>query len=238
VSNRVKTANALGVGISEVCRRFPRPVLLTLTFQENVTEISQARRCFTRLKQRMVYRARVLGLRDGLMGCGVWQTQSRGAWHIHVVINHPIPIDWLRPAALACGFGPFVDLQRIGNHKGFRDGQSPRDVARYLARYIGRDLEGQHTKGVRLVEYFGGARAASVRFTWARGLGRLYRVGRGIWSEVWSGWDNRPTKDDFWFIVRLGWAEICQAERDLLLETSSAVRHWWTGSADRPNCPF
>jgi hypothetical protein len=219
VSQALKQRFAVKLAVEELFRTAKFPVFFTLTFAENITDRAEAERRWRRLRERI--RRKKSGLR--FVGC--WQRQSRGAWHLHLVVDDFLNVQWLRPAAIECGFGPQMVLKPM-NKPGFRRANA-KYVADYVSRYIIRDLSdrGDDWK-VRLPVFGGpGARVAVCRFGWARGISKLYRLGREWWSELFA--PEQPTFEDYWFIVRLGWQSLLAEEQALLLKESEAVVRWW-----------
>ena len=217
--SRAKLSYAVHVAIAEIARTSRFPTFATFSFAENVTDKAEAAVRWRRLKERMKRK-----LPDIRM-VGVWQRQERGAWHLHVVADRYLDIHWLRPAALECGFGPQLNLKPITvpGSRGFRQ-NDPRDVARYITRYITRDCESED-KGVRLVDYTGSARRVTVAFSWYKGISRLWRLGRQVWSDIYGV--ERPTFEAYWFVVRLGWEVLSEGQQREVLEGSDAVSRWW-----------
>lgn len=240
-SQQGKLCYAVRLGLEELLRkRNGVAIFATFTFRENIEDKGEAQKRWRRLKERLrrwegpeqfkVGNAyyNTCGKPDPLKGIGVWQRQKRGAWHLHMVFNQFIPIDELRADAVACGFGPMLNLRYVEtkNQKGFM--WNPRKVLSYMLRYVTRDIASdERDKGVRVVEYFGqGVRVATTSFGWARGFAELYRAGRGAWSDIFAD-VGQPTLDDYWFIIRLGWEVIDSGRRAKLIELSDAVARWW-----------
>lgn len=226
----LKLSFAVQFSISELCKRSPNPVLLTLTFHDNVTAKSEAETRFARLRERLrrIY--------PTLLGVGVWQRQTRGAWHLHLVLDRQIPVDWLRPAAVACGFGSFVNLKHIKPTNGFRDAGGVERVSRYVSRYVTRGFRSEEDGKARLVCYIRpkASRMCTCRFTWGGGLHKLFRAGRGNFYEIFG---YLPTRDDWVLVVRLGWEMLDTVEQDKLLQESRAVRQWFLPDRYPPD-PF
>lgn len=205
----------------------------TFTFQENITDKKEAAKRWRRLKERL--------RRDSeLRGVGVWQRQKRGAWHLHYVFDRYIDVHWLRPAAMECGFGPFVNLRIV------EDIPAPQGktwsrfrVINYMTRYLTRDLDqcssgdkhpdgDEHPdKNVRVVDYMM-RRVCTTAFAWTKGFSFLWRVGRQAWADLFGG---LPDLDDREFILRLGMHALSEDQRVRVLETSDAVARWWNPEA-------
>jgi hypothetical protein len=216
-----KIAYAVALGISEIVRTSQSPILATFTFKENVTDMHEAKRRWHCLRERIKRRY------GRVRGVGVWQRQERGAWHFHCVLDRFFDIGWLREAALATGFGTFVDLKFIRPRNGFNfiGGKA---VAQYLTRYMVRDLS-DGNQGERLVTYLGDGRVGSSRFGWARGMALLYRLGRPLYFELFQ---RIPRFEEYWLIVRIGWESLDSLVQCAMLERYRGVRKWWYGDQD------
>jgi len=230
VADKGRLTYCVSLAIDELCRHGVG-VFATFTFQENVTDKAEAERRWRNLKGRIQRKV------PTILGVHIWQRQKRGAWHIHAVFNQPLDVSWLRPIALECGFGTFLDLRYVGSARGGYEGWDRRRVVGYITRYITRDLA-EEDKGVRLVGYTGKARVATQRFGWSRGISYLYRCGRGEWRRMFldgaldNDWDRKEWQQSYWFAVRLGWEVQTSKERERILETSAGVRAWWLDSED------
>lgn len=214
--SRAKLAYAARLSVEELIRVSKRPTFDTFTFRENILSKADAEVCWRRLKEwlRRKYPA--------LKAIGVWQRQKRGCWHIHVVFDRPLDVTEVRKKAMECGFGPMLNMRYVGLVDGFR-GWSAAKVANYITRYITRDLE-EGDKGVRVVEYMGDSRKCTVRFGWAKGLARLWRYGRQVWSDIYGV--ERPSWENYWFVIRLGWEACGEEERSALLQQCDGVARW------------
>lgn len=216
------------MALEEICRT-PRgiPVMVTLTFGENVTDMPEAKKRWRALRERL--RRRLPELR--MAGC--WQRQTRGAWHYHGVADQFIDVNWLRPAAVACGFGVQMVLRYVAveMRTSCQVAKSNRDhswsVARcvsYITRYVARDmLDDSVEAGVRVVDYFGRCRVATTAFGWACGFARVWRAGRGMWFEVYG---EAPRWDDYQAVIELGWHTLTPDEQLRVEEESDAVFKW------------
>jgi len=216
------------MAIEEICRH-PRnvPVMVTLTFHENVDDIALAKKRWRALKERI--RRRVPSVRMA----GAWQRQERGAWHYHGVVDCFIDVNWLRPAAVECGFGQQMKLRYVSREQRsssstslLLDGHSW-SLARavnYITRYVARDsLDDSVEPGVRVVDYFGPCRVSTTAFAWCTGFARLWRYGREAW---WSLYGEMPRWDDYHAVVLLGWHAMTEDEQLRVLEESDAVFKW------------
>jgi hypothetical protein len=221
-----KLSYAVGLAVAEIVRTSKRPTFDTFTFAENVTDKKEASKRWRVLKERLKR------YYPGLRSVGVWQRQKRGAWHFHALFDRMLDVNLVRPWAIAVGFGPQLNMRPVSTQAGFRNQWSASRVARYITRYITRDVEGLD-KGVRLVEYCGDARKATVAFRWANGIAYLWRTGRAEWNRIY-GIDETPKFDEFWVVVRLGWEVLEETEREFLKLTNDRIAQWW----DPENYPF
>lgn len=220
-NSRAKLAYAVCLGVAEIVRTSKAPTFDTFTFAENVTDKLEASKRWRRLK------ARLKRHYPGLRAVGVWQRQKRGAWHFHCVFDRRLDVLQVRPWAMACGFGNQLNMRAIGDLPGMRQGWSPERVARYLTRYITREVDSEADAGARLADYCGDARRATVTFRWANGIGKLWRLGRGAWQEIFGGHGTQPRFEEFWFVVRLGWETLSAEEQGLMLLDSHEVAEWF-----------
>jgi len=218
--NRSKLSFAVCLAVAEIVRTSQAPTFDTFTFAENITDKLEASKRWRRLK------ARLKRHYPGLRAVGVWQRQKRGAWHFHAVFDRRLDVLRVRPWAMECGFGSQLNMRAIGDLPGMKQGWSPERVARYLTRYITRDLS-DGDAGVRLADYCGDSRKATVAFRWAGGIAKLWRSGCVAWTEVYDEHDGgKPSFEQFWFIVRLGWESLTDDEQQVLLVESDAVAMW------------
>lgn len=210
-----------------------RAYLWTFTFREPVTDFEEAKS-----------RARPLVdliRRRGGRAVGVWEIQ-RGrqerhgvaVWHLHAVVDVFLDVNWLREWMKARGWGPYcrVDALFGGNSlenqgEDWVRGQARR-VARYVSKYMVKDAAGVESceAGKRPVAMFvGKTKPGTVRFTWAGGVARLYRLGLGLYLQVegllwWQYLERlrlarrRGLSDQFRLsILRLGLEEVFGDER-------------------------
>lgn len=218
--HRAKLSYAVALAVAEIVRTSKAPTFDTFTFKDNVTDKAEAILRWRRLK------ARLQRHYFGLRAVGVWQRQARGAWHLHCVFDRRLDVVQVRAWAIECGFGWQLNMRAIGDIPGMKQGWNPERVARYLTRYITRDIS-ETDKGVRLVDYCGDCRKATTAFRWAKGIARLWRLGRQVWSDIYGGCGEQPRFRDMWFLVRLGWESLTGEEQVQLLAESDSVARWW-----------
>jgi hypothetical protein len=231
--HRLKLSFAVVLSVQEIVRTSKAPTFDTFTFAENVLDKLEASKRWRRLKARLKRRY------PGLRAVGVWQRQERGAWHFHCVFDRRLDVVWTRSAAIECGFGPQLNMRAVGDLPGMKQGWGPQRVAKYLTRYITRDVS-EGDPGVRLSDYCGDCRKATTAFKWGGGLARLYRLGckwlfgaeqdlpgherPRVWSAERQCWENWG--DAFWVLVRLGWNTLTQEEKEKAVRDSDAVAMW------------
>ena len=233
---RRKTAFAMECSVMELCRQSTSPpVLVTLTFAETLTDYQEARRRFRCLRERMRRKY------PGLELCGAWELQKRGVWHPHFVANQFIDVKWLRLNAIQCGFGRIMRLDYIAGSRN-RKADSVRRAARYICKYVTKEIGTNVTgKGNRVVFFHGGARRATVRFSWSGGLNKLWRLGRSHYYELFG---VQPKHHNWQCVVRIGWELLTGYEKSKLLERCPKVANWWfqgrlpASLVDQRECPF
>lgn len=217
--HRAKLSYAVALAVAEIVRTAKEPTFDTFTFADNVTDKLEASKRWRRLK------ARLKRHYAGLRAVGVWQRQKRGAWHFHAVFDRRLDVIQVRPWAIACGFGAQLNMRAVGEVPGMRAGWTPLKVAKYLTRYITRDVS-EGDGGVRLADYCGDCRKATTAFRWGGGIARLWRLGRQAWSDMFAADEGQPTFEQFWMLVRLGWETLTGQEQAEAVEGSDAVAMW------------
>jgi len=231
---------AVKLAISAMCRANENPVLVTLTFAENVVVFKEAHKRWDRLLKRIRRRW------PDLHGVGVWQRQKRGAWHLHCVVPHRLAIAVFREMAVACGFGTFVNLEYIHRPgklvNGFKQKGSsylwtPERVANYLTRYLTREQDNGELHA-KVVCYWGKTvRKATLNFEFQGTMRELFLRGKQLFRELNPGLCNPLALRDNWdFICRLGFESVTELGQERFLNSPS-VRRWFYGDND-PLCPF
>lgn len=213
---KAKLAYVVHLSVHEILREGRFPVFATFTFRENVIDTKEAHNRWRKLKERIRRRWR------DQAGIGVWQRQHRGAWHLHYVFKCYMQVAELREMALACGFGPFVNLRHVA---GGNAAWTTSRVVKYLTRYVTREMS-ETDKGVRVVDRLG-KRNATARFSWANGFAFLFRKGMAAYNDVFAR-ELGPVCvfEDYWFVIRLGFEWCSLDERDRVLRSDSVFR-WW-----------
>lgn len=172
---------------------------LTLTFQENLTDLGEAWKRWKPIADWLRHR--------GISAVGAWQQQKRGAWHIHLIVDGYIQVVLMRDFAKGHGWGSFLNVQKIVRPPATQDEAKAelRRAIRYVARYVQRDIVEAHradaAAGRKVCLYLCGTKKATVRFNFTGGLHHVWRLGCALWCEVW-GWRPdqlyRNLKQDVW----------------------------------------
>lgn len=235
-STRRKTAYIVETTIKELVRKRGKlfPILCTLTFADNLVGKPEARKRWKRLRERL------LAEWPDLKGCGVWQRQARGAWHLHLILNHAVAVTTLRDMATACGWGVQMRLDYIGGRDGFR-GKSVASVCRYVTRYITRDMDDEDG-GEHLTVWLN-TKCGTTNFHWHGGMATLRRRGLDFVANMdgeareFLGWDrNKFAREIPWeTLARIGWDSMSQDERILAVMTDDAVLRWAHGPPGEGN---
>ena len=242
-NHRHKLSYAVALAVERIVRVGMCPTFDTFTFQENVTNKDEAARCWRNLKARLARHY------PGLEGVGVWQRQRRGAWHLHYVFDRRLDVVQVRAWAVECGFGPQLNMRAVSEQPGMKAGWTGARVAKYLTRYITRDLselsdpggeadDDEGDKGVRIVDYLGAARVGTVNFRWVGGFAFLWRAGRQAWADLFNLFPDSyavtPSNRDTGFLLQAGWHSLDDVRRMILMAQSEAVCRW----ANPENYPF
>lgn len=182
-----KTSYLAEQSILRFCSNHEAVFYWTFTFEQNVVEKSEAERRFRPLKDLLRRReAHYLHF---------WERQSRGAWHVHMLVNIYIDVTWLRPWLVERGWGPIMKVIKV-EHRGFHAGKygwvvDDRNIRRlvwYLRKYLTKSLEESTGKK----KAFGGsvsARAGTTRFKWLpqfHPTAYLYYYGAQAYRELWG----------------------------------------------------
>jgi len=167
----------------------PNCWLVTMTFHENVIEKKEAMRRWKPVADYLK--------RHGIDWCGVWQQQKRGAWHHHFLINKYINVVAFREFVVARGWGQFVNVEAVGQQHGGRKFQSPKQLVKYLTRYLTRDFCDHVPLRVRLVSGRADNRVGSTRFGWVGGLARVWRAGCRMVGHQ-PKWNDNKGQREVW----------------------------------------
>lgn len=116
---------------------------LTLTFQENISDITEANQEFTKFLKRLSYHA-YKTRKNVIKYIAVPELQKRGAWHFHIVLFNVKYIRW-------------AELMEIWGHGGvyinaLKKGMDGTEIAKYITKYITKALK-METKAENLSNY-------------------------------------------------------------------------------------
>jgi len=193
----------------------------TLTFKENVTEMTEARRRFKSIADYL--------RRRGVFAVGAFQRQNRGAWHVHLVVTKYVDVNQLREFAMARGWGSFLNVRKVTVHdSGPAAVKDIERVVHYISRYVSRDFLNQcgpgstlGYDGEKLTIYVGkGLQKGVVRFGWVGGLAAVYRAGCYLFNELYH---SRPGFADHEYVMRLGLEAVIGDPR---LNGQNVLRHF------------
>ncbi|EHP38861.1 bacteriophage-like protein [Cupriavidus basilensis OR16] len=115
------------------CQAIQADRLLTLTYRENMTDVERLKRDFD-------------AFRRAMKGAGLWhyvavpETQTRGAWHIHVAVHGRLVYNLVRAIWQRIVGGKGMGSVNVRNPK--TGGKWKRHaLAAYIAKYITKDVE-------------------------------------------------------------------------------------------------
>lgn len=192
----------------------------TFTFQEN-------------LRDKDVSEDRLKPLLDVIRRRGgdqvhVWELQKRGAWHLHMLVNIYLDVNWLRPFMVGRGWGPIMKGLQVQKGGNGHDTECPSKLLRYLVKYLTKGSQEQKKcqRGAWFdsldpdratvagqtfkKKLFGGSRSAMVGNTlfkwvrWEKAGSYLYAVGRSLFWELYG---RRPSIRDIHHVIRLGYED-------------------------------
>lgn len=107
-----------------------KPVFVTLTFRDNLTDLTVANRHFTSFIRSLFSRYSPLGL-DSIRYLAVPEFQKRGAVHYHVIFfNLPFRLDFRSVLTTSWSHG-FVQFRAVDNVN---------NVGLYISKYLSKDL--------------------------------------------------------------------------------------------------
>ncbi len=191
-NSRAKTGYLHETELRAFFARGGRFYLHTFTFKENVTDKSEAMRCYGPVDD--WYRRRAIQHID------TWERQKRGAWHVHVVVDRYVDVNTLRRFAVAHGFGnQSPDIQIIGG--GGRRHRTVEGAIRYLIKYLGKQFTQDIPSRVRLRGRSGALKCGTTRFGWVNGYGRAWRQGCDLFTRIHGRlpkWYERRTIINLW----------------------------------------
>jgi len=154
-----------------------------------------------------------------------WELQERGAWHVHLVTDLFIDVNWLRPWMVERGWGQQMKVKRVQAKRVWVDGEgwilddrALWGLVKYLCKYLLKcyrsTYEAPASWGKKKV--FGGSDVAKIgntRFAW---IGKItgkpgamfWHYGRQIFRELHGEW---PSWASMSYVLRLGY-EACNWE--------------------------
>jgi len=142
---------------------------LTLTFQEEIKDITKANQELTKFFKRLSYHQ--FGIRKNVIKyIAVPELQKRGVWHFHIVLFN-------------AKYTPFKDLIEIWGQGGvyinaLRQGMDGTEIAKYITKYISKSMKiDKKGEGVDLGDYETYKKYGmenKKRYTCSRGLHRPY----------------------------------------------------------------
>ena len=157
----------------------------TFTFAENLQDKKEAERRFKKVRD--------LFDRKGAEYLAVWERQTRGAWHVHLVTDKYFSVHWLRPWVVARGFGQFLRVEVLRGRHRCEDGKWRRDetqhrrVARYITKYLRKGMSGVADGGVKRFVGKRLCKAGTTRFSWRpeeNPNAMLYSYGRSLFYQI------------------------------------------------------
>lgn len=208
---RKKSACALAWNIQAMAEKYglDRLAFFTLTFRENLECREEAQRRFNSLRTNVLRKRYVAGIR-------VVERQRRGAVHYHCLIVLDADIrsgySWERDKANPRGFDPQAP-QALRDEWAFWRETAPKygfgrcemkpiasteeGIARYVGKYLGKHYKARKEtdKGWRLAEYWGDARIANTRFSWATTGALEWRAKLRLFAQIMGEARGRPILD-------------------------------------------
>jgi len=148
-----------------------------------------------------------------------WELQTRGAWHLHVLVSCFFDVNWLRPWMVKRGWGQqmrveFVRVSHTMSSSEWSGGQAPgphtshgaSKLGRYLTKYLTKSVD--DVKGKKPFSGSYSAKAGTVKFSWLpeqNPYAYWFYWGRGVFFDLYG----RPANfRDFRHVMRLGY-EAC-----------------------------
>jgi hypothetical protein len=197
----------------------------TFTFIENLTDKAEAERRFKKFQD--------LLRRRGAEWLHVWEPQKRGAWHVHLITDVYLDVNWLRPWMVQRGFGPIMKVYRIERGARWIEGRGwvadTRDVEK-LCRYLRKYLTKSRAESKDGKKAFGGGggkrwksmedpgrpgpKVGNTRFAWNpwqdNPMSYLLQMGRLFYRELngcWPPWEKDAVLRTGWFqyLIKLGY---------------------------------
>lgn len=177
---------------------------LSITFAENVTDKARAERSWRPVRE-WFNRREVAYL-------GVWENQTRGAWHLHLLLSRYIDIRVFREFAVSVGWGPIMRIDRVTFKVDDFNAPDPKQLAsqvdrvkRYLLKYLrkGQWSSDGVQSGAKLSVFGKACRRVTMAVSFTEDMaGRLFDAGREVFFTVYG---RLPTWADYKKVMRLGW---------------------------------
>lgn len=177
---------------------------LSITFAENVTDKARAERSWRPVRE-WFNRREVAYL-------GVWENQTRGAWHLHLVISRYIDIRVFREFAVSVGWGPIMRIDRVTFKVDDFNAPDPKQLAsqvdrvkRYLLKYLrkGQWSSDGVQSGAKLSVFGKACRRVTMAIYFPEDMGgRLWDAGVRLWIELYG---RLPRFNQVRECMRLGW---------------------------------
>jgi hypothetical protein len=111
-------------------------------------------------------------------------------------VNKYINVVAFREFVVVRGWGQFVNIEAVGQEHGGRKFQEPKQLVRYLTRYLTRNFCDHVPRRVRLTSGRASNKVGTTRFQWLNGFSRAWRVGCDLFVSVFSRvptWSDRET---------------------------------------------
>lgn len=185
--NRERSARRAKTSVRRLVKAKSLTTMLTLTYQENMTDRARIARDFD------VFVKRLRRVVPGFQYVCVFEHQKRGAWHAHIAVERVLPhyqhrgvlvrsYDLLRSMWRGViGSGGNVDVSR-----GRRVGRSTRKLAAYLSKYISKGFDLGHVEG----DSYRASGRALPRPTFVRVVGDLGTGFSALLDLVMADWQK------------------------------------------------
>jgi hypothetical protein len=155
-----------------------------------------------------------------------WELQKRGSWHLHLLTDVFLDVNWLRPWMVERGWGQQMRVEQVKvnhSHSYTRDyaagglgvanvGNGGRRLANYLTKYLTKSLDELPRK-----KAFCGSAAAKVGtigFQWTpetNPYAYFFFYGRQLFFELHG---RQPNFREFRYVCRLGYEAVEWFDRD------------------------
>lgn len=149
-----------------------------------------------------------------------WELQERGAWHVHLVTDAYLDVNWLRPWMVARQWGPQMKVKRVQSPRRWiagegwvLDDREAWGLVKYLLKYLTKCFREGSTSMVAAFgkkKVFGGTRGSRIgttRFAWNPKLvgkpgAMFYHYGRQLFIELWG---RKPVWKELWVVLSMGY---------------------------------